>query len=69
MTDSNRVKEEIDFIHSDCTIGELYDFLSNDYSDETLDLIEALDGVIVAMAEDSIINHNAMMEDIEKNDL
>ena len=66
MTNSERVKEEIDFLHSDCTIGELYDFLSNDYSDETLDLVTALDNVIVAMAEDSIINHNAMME---KDDL
>ena len=66
MANSKRVKEEIDFLHSDCTIGELYDFLSNDYSDETLDLVTALDNVIVAMAEDSIINHNAMME---KDDL
>ena len=66
MTNSERVKEEIDFLHSDCTIGELYDFLSNDYSDETLDLVTALDGVIVAMAEDSIINQNAIKANRER---
>ena len=66
MANSKRVKEEIDFLHSDCTIGELYDFLSNDYSDETLDLVTALDGVIVAMAEDSIINQNAMKANRER---
>ena len=66
MANSERVKEEIDFLHSDCTIGELYDFLANDYSDETLDLVTALDGVIVAMAEDSIINQNAMKANRER---